>query len=88
MRIIGTRLRDLAVLLSMAILLAEPVAAQLRPANSGNFASADSAATTYSNPAGLTRLDRPEVVLGSLFAYSRSKFEVASGTTISGGTAT
>lgn len=59
--------------------------AQLRPAHSGNFASADSAATVYSNPAGMSRLDRPELVIDTLVVFSKSKFKVSNATTTAGG---
>jgi long-chain fatty acid transport protein len=64
---------------------AGPAVAQLRPANSGNFASADSAATAYSNPAGMSRLDRRELVLETIAAYTSSQFKVSPGTTAAGG---
>ena len=73
------------ILAVSVILLACPAEAQLRPAHSGNFAAADSAATAYSNPAGMSRLDRTEFVFDTLLAYSRSQFKVSNGTTTSGG---
>jgi long-chain fatty acid transport protein len=75
----------MAVSLVLLGFLAGPAEAQLRPANSGNFAAADSAATAYSNPAGMIRLDRTEVVLDTLLGYSKSEFKVSSATTASGG---
>jgi len=71
----------------LTILLTGPAEAQLRPASTGNFASADSAATAYSNPAGMSRLDRRELVLDTLLVYSRSKFKIDDVTTTAGGDA-
>ena len=68
-------------------LLARPAEAQLRPAHAGGSAAADSAATAYSNPAGMSLLDRPELVLDTLLVNSRSKFKVSNGTTATGGDA-
>jgi long-subunit fatty acid transport protein len=55
--------------MSLGLSQPEPADAQLRPANSGNFAAADSAATVYSNPAGMSRLDRSELVLDTTLAF-------------------
>lgn len=73
--------------IATTLLLAESAQAQLRPANTGNFASADSAVTAYSNPAGMTRLDRAEFVSDTILAYSRSQFKVGNQTTTGGGNA-
>jgi long-chain fatty acid transport protein len=61
--------------------------AQLRPAHTGSLATADSAATVYANPAGMSRLDRPEFLFNTVIAYSKSQFEVDDRTTTDGGDA-
>jgi long-chain fatty acid transport protein len=75
------------ILGAAVILLACPAEAQLRPAHAGGSAAADSASTAYSNPAGMSLLDRTELVLDTLLVNSRSKFKVSSGTTTTGGDA-
>jgi long-chain fatty acid transport protein len=50
------------------------------PALSGITARANDATSVFWNPAGLTRLDRPELVLQTTFAYKVSKFDVDSST--------
>ena len=69
----------------LGVLQVASAQAQLRPAHSGNFAAADSAATVYSNPAGMSRLDRPELVLDTIVAFSKSQFKVSPTTTTTGG---
>jgi long-chain fatty acid transport protein len=76
--------RWVAPLLFCLLLFVHPAAAQLRPANSGNFATADSAATAYANPAGMTRLDRREIVVDTIAGYSRSQFKTSAATTPAG----
>ncbi|MGH0037582.1 MAG: OmpP1/FadL family transporter [Myxococcota bacterium] len=71
--------------LSWLLLAGHPAAAQLRPAHTGGAATADSAATVYSNPAGMARLERPDLVMQMVLAYSESQFEVSEGTTTDGG---
>ena len=78
------RLHALAGLL-LTVLSSGAAEAQLRPALAGNHASAESAATVYFNPAGITRLEGRELVVSSILAYSRSQFDVSSATTTAGG---
>jgi long-chain fatty acid transport protein len=59
-----------------------------RPAHTGNLATADSAATVYANPAGMSLLDRPSLLVRNTVAYTRSRFKVSEGpTTQTGGDA-
>jgi long-subunit fatty acid transport protein len=65
--------------------LALPAAGQVRPANTGNLATADNAATAFWNPAGLTRLEKTELMTEAILVVSRSQFEVEPETTVDGG---
>jgi long-chain fatty acid transport protein len=58
-----------------ALILAADSFASSGPAASGLFAPADSAMTAALNPAGLTRLERPDWVAQGLLFYSESTFE-------------
>lgn len=75
----------LAGLLTLFVLAAEEAPAQLRPGLTSSFAAADSAATAYTNPAGMSRLDRPEFLVRTLVAYRSTQFEVDPETTTPGG---
>jgi len=56
------------------------------PANSGLFATADSAETAYINPAGMVRLEETTKTLQGIVAYSFMEFDVdESRTSVSGG---
>jgi long-chain fatty acid transport protein len=55
------------------------------PANTGMFATADSAETVYTTPAGMTRLEGTQKTLGSLIVHSFSTFEVDDSLTTTGG---
>jgi len=58
-------------------LLALTVAqADIGPAGSGLTARASNASTTFWSPAGITRLDQPELMIGATLAVTESKFEV------------
>lgn len=50
--------------------------ADLGAAFSGLTAKADDATSAFSSPAGIVRLDRPEVVVQTSFAYTDAKFRV------------
>ena len=56
-------------------LAANAVFASSGPAQSGLFAPADSAMTAALNPAGMTRLERPDWVAQGLVFVSNSTFE-------------
>ena len=60
-----------------------PAMAENGPAHTGMSASADSAATVYFNPAGLTQLDESETEVQVLLVGSQSNFNV-SATNVSG----
>lgn len=51
----------------------------------GNPSAADSAATAFYNPAGMTRLERPQLVMGGIQVFGDTRFDVDSATTFSGG---
>jgi long-chain fatty acid transport protein len=67
--------------------LGSPARAQLRPAHGGLTATADNASTAYWNPAGMSRLDRTEIVSAPILAVSHSQFEVDAETSVGGGDA-
>jgi long-chain fatty acid transport protein len=50
------------------------------PALSGLTGSANDATSVFFSPAGITRLDRPELVVQTAFVYANSKFDVDSAT--------
>lgn len=50
--------------------------ADIGPAGSGLTARASNASTTFWSPAGITRLDQPELMVGATVAVTQSKFEV------------
>jgi len=50
------------------------------PALSGFTGSANDATSVFFSPAGITRLDRPEVVVQNAFVYEESKFDVDNAT--------
>ena len=52
------------------------VQADLGPALSGLTAQADNATTVFWSPAGITRLDQQELLVGATLAVTESKFEV------------
>jgi long-chain fatty acid transport protein len=81
------RPRPLLILSTLLALLgsAETARAQLGPARSGSFAQADNVATAASNPSGLTRIDREQLVVGAMVGYSDTEFRVKPGTTTPGG---
>lgn len=49
---------------------------EIGPALSGLTGSANDATSVFSSPAGITRLDRPEIVVQTALVYESSKFEV------------
>lgn len=52
----------------------------------GSAVAADSAATVFYNPAGMTKLESPELVMGTMGIVGESRFDTDSGTTFSGAT--
>ena len=66
-------IRYLFVLVS---LLASAAQADVGPALSGITARADDASTVFWSPAGITRLDRPELVTQATLVAMESKFNV------------
>jgi long-chain fatty acid transport protein len=50
--------------------------ADIGPAGSGLTARASNASTAFWSPAGITRLDQPELMIGATLAVTESKFEV------------
>jgi len=60
----------------LAGLSAFSVQADIGPALSGITAGANNASTVFSSPAGITRLDEPELVVGATLVVTESKFEV------------
>jgi long-chain fatty acid transport protein len=61
------------------------VHADIGPANTGLTAGADSAATAYFNPAGMTRLEQTEIVVNPVLAYSWNTIETRDGSTFGSG---
>jgi len=57
----------------------------LGSANAGAEAWADNASTAFFNPAGMTRLDGKELMLGAGLLYADIKFDPAPNTPVSGG---
>lgn len=60
----------------LASLSAFAAQADLGPALSGLTAQADNATTVFWSPAGITRLDQQELLVGATLAVTESKFEV------------
>ena len=50
--------------------------ADIGPAGSGLTARTSNASTAFWSPAGITRLDQPELLIGATLAVTESKFEV------------
>lgn len=82
----------LVILLSWAtsaaaggITLYEIGTADLGTAYAGAAARAEDAATAFTNPAGMTRLSRSQIIFGAQPMLIQSRFSTSSGTTTSGG---
>src|SRR5574341_1071019 len=58
--------------------------ADMGTASAGRAALAQDAATAFGNPAGMTRLDRPELLAGAQLLVSQSEFETGPATTTAG----
>lgn len=67
------------------LFLTEMGTPDLGTAAAGRAAAADNAATAFGNPAGMTRLDQSQLLVGLQPAYGISKFNKGDDTTVSGG---
>lgn len=67
------------------LFLYEMATPDLGTASAGRAATADNAATALGNPAGMTRLDRSQMLVGIQPSYGISHFGKDSETTVSGG---
>ena len=67
------------------LFLYEMATPDLGTASAGRAAAADNAATAFGNPAGMTRLDRSQMLVGIQPAYGVSRFDRGNDTTVSGG---
>ena len=67
------------------LFLYEMATPDLGTASAGRAAAADNAATAFGNPAGMTRLDQSQILVGIQPAYGISHFDKGDGTTVSGG---
>lgn len=64
------------LIVMMFLLLPSLTLAEIGPAMSGLTGSATDATAVFFSPAGITRLDRPELVVQTIVAYTDSKFNV------------
>lgn len=67
------------------LFLYEMATPDLGTASAGRAAAADNAATAFGNPAGMTRLDQSQMLVGIQPAYGISRFDKDNETTVSGG---
>ncbi len=67
------------------LFLTEMGTPDLGTAAAGRAAAADNAATAFGNPAGMTRLDNSQLLVGLQPGYGISKFDKGDDTTVSGG---
>lgn len=67
------------------LFLSEMATPDLGTASAGRAATADNAAIAFGNPAGMTRLDQSQMLVGIQPAYGISHFDRDSATTVSGG---
>ncbi len=67
------------------LFLYEMATPDLGTASAGRAATADNAATALGNPAGMTRLDRSQMLVGIQPSYGIAHFDKDSETTVSGG---
>jgi long-chain fatty acid transport protein len=67
------------------LFLYEMATPDLGTASAGRAAAADDAATAFGNPAGMTRLDRSQMLVGIQPAYGITHFDKDNETTVSGG---
>ena len=67
------------------LFLYEMATPDLGTASAGRAATADNAATAFGNPAGMTRLDQSQMLVGIQPAYGITHFDKDNETTVSGG---
>ncbi|MBK8174555.1 MAG: outer membrane protein transport protein [Rhodospirillales bacterium] len=67
------------------LFLYEMATPDLGTASAGRAAAADNAATAFGNPAGMTRLDQSQMLVGIQPGYGISHFDKDNETTVSGG---
>ena len=67
------------------LFLYEMATPDLGTASAGRAAAADNAATAFGNPAGMTRLDQSQMLVGIQPAYGITHFDKGNDTTVSGG---
>ena len=67
------------------LFLYEMATPDLGTASAGRAAAAENAATAFGNPAGMTRLDQSQMLVGIQPAYGITHFDKDNETTISGG---
>jgi long-chain fatty acid transport protein len=67
------------------LFLYEMATPDLGTASAGRAAAAENAATAFGNPAGMTRLDQSQMLVGIQPAYGTTHFDKDNETTISGG---
>jgi long-chain fatty acid transport protein len=67
------------------LFLYEMATPDLGTASAGRAAAADNAATAFGNPAGMTRLDQSQMLVGIQPAYGVSHFNKGNDTTVAGG---
>ena len=67
------------------LFLYEMATPDLGTASAGRAAAADNAATAFGNPAGMTRLDQSQMLVGIQPAYGITHFDKGNETTVSGG---
>ena len=67
------------------LFLYEMATPDLGTASAGRAAAADNAATAFGNPAGMTRLNQSQMLVGIQPAYGVSRFDRGNGTTVDGG---
>ena len=67
------------------VFLYEMATPDLGTASAGRAAAADNAATAFGNPAGMTRLDQSQMLVGIQPAYGITHFDKGNDTTVSGG---
>ena len=81
-----TELRRVTLMAAMLALtlLPLPASGAIGPVATGMTGSATDATTAFYSPAGLTRLEQPELVMQTMLAYTSAKFRIDSATTPGG----
>ena len=77
------RVTLMAAMLALT-LLPLPASGAIGPVATGMTGSATDATTAFYSPAGLTRLEQPELVMQTMLAYTSAKFRIDSATTPGG----